>query len=133
MKGYSFLFFLIYLVLLYVSKKRIDTKVNSLSDPQKECFFNVSKEIKKKYRSVSLCLIAMLLCFVILFDKYSIYGYLLFFFLCLIYNIIYLSYMLRRMKTCQLPKSLSRIVVKANLVTIISLSIFMVSVAVIKL
>jgi hypothetical protein len=132
MKDYSFLFFILYLTLVFLSKKRIDNVVKSLSGSEKDNYFEVSNGINKKYRSISISLIAMLILFLILFYKYSIYGYILFFLLCLCIQIIYLFNFLKELKAYKIRKNLIEIVFKANMLTIVGLSLFVVSIVVIS-
>jgi preprotein translocase subunit SecG len=132
MKDYFLFCFILYIILVFLSKKIIDNASKSLDESQKNFFPKVSKNINKSYLAIVLCLLIILIFFVAFFNEYSIYGYILFFLLCFVFQIIYLFNLLRGLKAYQLPKKFINSVINANLITIIGLLLCVIGLLVFK-
>jgi len=131
MKNYSLICILLYLISVFYSKKRIDKAVMDLKGFQKKLYFQIFNDLKKIYRSIGMCLIASLLLCIFYLNKYSIYGYILFFLLCSLFHIIYLSNLLKELKNHQFPLKFIKSVFKANVYTIVALSLVVISLIVV--
>jgi hypothetical protein len=127
MNDYFLIFFIVYIISVFLSKKKIDKAVMGLDGFQKKLFFQISNDLKTTYRSIGLSLIALLLLCVFLLNKYSIYGYMLFFLLCFLFHIIYLSNLLKGLKGHQFPSKFIKSISKAIVYTIAGLSLCVIS------
>jgi hypothetical protein len=127
MNDYFLICFILYLISVFLSKKKIDKAVMGLDGFQKKLFSQVLNDLKTIYRLIGLCLIVLLLLCVFFLNKYSIYGYILFFLLCFLFHIIYLSNLLKGLKIHQFPLKFIKSVSKANVYTIIALALVIIS------
>ena len=127
MTNYFLICFVLYLLSVFLSKKKIDKAVMVLDGFQKKHFSQISNDLKIRYRSIGLFLIALLLLCVFFLNEYSIYGYVLFFLLCFLFHITYLLNLLKKLKAHQLPLGFIKAISSAIVYTIIGLSLCVIS------
>ena len=71
MTKYFLICFILYLLSVFLSKKQIDKAIIILDGFQKKHFFQISNDLKIRYKSIGLFLIALLLLCVFFLKKYT--------------------------------------------------------------